>query len=488
MFGAQNTAVWVIIVAILVLMFAVGRAKTAFLGITFVFIYNVASSSLSAFICGRIFKLDEDWIDAGRQMVIQYSSWALLVMALAVLVAWWPHKTPQVAPVAAPRSKPNTNTIPSQGWVNPTMIGFMGALGLVCMIGSTFVVHIPTFGSAVSIFAGLLKVSILLAALHARKTRTYKFFLVTLLIFLPISIFNTLRSGFTPISTDLAIPLIAVLAFHRGINLPSLIVIVIAIPLFAHLMTAWLSVRGTIRSGALKNLPITVQASTFLSDMGNELMVKKHNPVEVQNQLFERIDMTDLLAQQASFQPEGEPYQYGMTVVNGLYALVPRFLWPDKPRVIGYDDFVAKYTGIERQNGDETAVGVPVEFELYANGGPICVWLGLFILTWFCATLERIVFLKPLPFEKWFPMLMVLVAFMKIVEQITLTTSIALTGALAAWGIAKYIHSQMPDLYLELMGIKPAKLWVGQTDRQPVSTTRERPVAEDHAPAQKGAN
>jgi hypothetical protein len=102
--------------------------------------------------------------------------------------------------------------------------------------------------------------------------------------------------------------------------------------------------------------------------------------------------MSDLLACQFLHQPETEPYAHGKTFLNAGVALIPRALWPGKPQIAGGSEFVGRFTGIVRPEGDTTSVGLPYQFELYANGGPWLVVIGLFAIGYLSGRLELSLF------------------------------------------------------------------------------------------------
>jgi hypothetical protein len=100
------------------------------------------------------------------------------------------------------------------------------------------------------------------------------------------------------------------------------------------------------------------------------------------------VDQTALLAAQVRHQPVFEPYAFGETAYSALYTLIPRFIWEGKPIVAGGSDFVARYTGVIQPVGDTTSIGVAYPFELYANGGPLTVVVGLGLIGFVSARLE----------------------------------------------------------------------------------------------------
>src|SRR5207249_7023589 len=135
----------------------------------------------------------------------------------------------------------------------------------------------------------------------------------------------------------------------------------------------------------------------------------------------------------------------GGTIMDGLYSVIPRALWPDKPIVAGYADFVSRYTGIVRESGDPTSIGVPIQFELYANGGPTFVVIGVFLLFWLCAHFERFVAFYDRSLHILMPSLMLLMCFANGIEQIMLVLATGLAGAGAAFFVAKVIEIFFPQ-------------------------------------------
>jgi hypothetical protein len=157
--------------------------------------------------------------------------------------------------------------------------------------------------------------------------------------------------------------------------------------------STWLQTRGLIRSGQLEQYSFLQAIHIYLSEFSKSLSFSQLRPENVQNVIRERIDMTDLLAQQAVYQPNYEPYARGATLQRVLVAIVPRAIWPGKPEIAGGSEFVAQFTGITRPEDDTTSIGLPYQFELYANGGPWLVVIGLFFIGYVSGTLES----RPLP-------------------------------------------------------------------------------------------
>jgi hypothetical protein len=71
-------------------------------------------------------------------------------------------------------------------------------------------------------------------------------------------------------------------------------------------------------------------------------------------------------------------FAYGETFWQAVLALVPRFVWPNKPIFAGSPGLVSQYTGFTFAEG--TSVGVGQIMEFYINFGTLGVTLGFLIL------------------------------------------------------------------------------------------------------------
>jgi hypothetical protein len=99
-----------------------------------------------------------------------------------------------------------------------------------------------------------------------------------------------------------------------------------------------------------------------------------------------RIDYSHLLAAAISHTPRVQPFAEGQTIFqHALVALVPRFLWRDKPLETGGSEYVSRYTGIPFQ---QVSVGTNYLFEFYINFGKLGGIIGLGIMGLLCGLLD----------------------------------------------------------------------------------------------------
>jgi hypothetical protein len=82
-----------------------------------------------------------------------------------------------------------------------------------------------------------------------------------------------------------------------------------------------------------------------------------------------------------------ELQQYGATLIQLPFALVPRFLWPGKP-ARGGNDFMEEHTGL--LFSDTTAMGTGMVLEFFVNFGYLGVFAGFIVLGWIISRIDRI--------------------------------------------------------------------------------------------------
>ena len=103
-----------------------------------------------------------------------------------------------------------------------------------------------------------------------------------------------------------------------------------------------------------------------------------------------RAALLDLFTDVYRQTPELVPYWNGETYISLIGAIIPRFLWPDKPaKLTGYL-FGQRYHYLAR--GDySTTINLPYFIEFYANFGEIGILLGMVLVGVIYRLLERIV-------------------------------------------------------------------------------------------------
>ena len=443
MSGSLNLVFLQCLVALAGFIYLLIKRGTALMGITCLFAFSVSSASLSGFFFGRLFGLRENWITPEHEKVFVYSGWAALAIVAAMWLAWKPSKKE----IADGNSPPDLFP-----WITGRFVYFALALGAVGTIALAFLSTVPTIGTALHLLSSWLKVGLIAAVILFKKNGSVRPLLVALGLYLPATAVAALSSGHSPVSLDAIVPIALVATCFNRVNFGSFLKLILWMIPCMYLMIGWMASRNMIRSGDLEQFSIPERAARFGDALVDELVHAKVTPYDIQDLLFMRIDMSDILAQEIVFEtsPSGEDeFAYGGTLLDGLYAVVPRAIWADKPIVAGYADFVGRYTGTSRD--DDTSVGVPIQFELFANGGSTAVIVGIFILFYVCARLERFLATSNRPLHVIMPAMMFLVSFANGIEQIMLVFSSALAGAITVFLIARVIEMFFPQ-FLERSG------------------------------------
>ena len=260
---------------------------------------------------------------------------------------------------------PRGNLTSSRGSRSALFIFSLG-LGIWGTIAYPFVWAVPTVGTATNLLASWLKLGLIMAVILFKKEHKFRPLLIAILLYIPAGAVYALNSGHTPLSLDAIIPIALIVTCLNRVTLISFAKLALWMLPCLYLMFGWLASRGAIRSGDLDQFSMTERAARFADVFTYELMNVEFTPFDIQNLLFERIDMSDILTQETAFESDAsgeDQFAYGETLMDGAIDLVPRAVWEDKPTVAGYADFVGQFTGTSRD--DNTSIGVPVQFELY---------------------------------------------------------------------------------------------------------------------------
>ena len=102
-----------------------------------------------------------------------------------------------------------------------------------------------------------------------------------------------------------------------------------------------------------------------------------------------RAALLDLFTDVVRQTPDVVPYWNGVTYWSLAGAVIPRFLWPDKPvKILGYT-FGQRY-GYLAPYDYTTTINMPYLVEFYANFGEIGVYLGMLLVGFLYRAVERI--------------------------------------------------------------------------------------------------
>jgi len=409
------------------------RCGTAIFSLTALNVFLVASATLPVFFFGFLLNEVPDSVTPEHTDVVTYSILGLFAMVAGIYVGWLPlmqsghlsHRNLQ------------STLIPAHINQRVGMLTFL--VGMVGELLFPRVYDVPTLSTAINCLASLARFGLLILLLSAMHTRRWRWFLIAIGIFGFVSILSSFATGHTFLRINALVPLLVVFVASSGFALRYILPWLLAAPMLVPAVGAWMDTRQVIRSGSLTGLPLFEQVSTFFREyLSNFGVPTAQSFMEL---LQERVDMTQILAEQVRNQPDFEPYAYGETIYSAFYTLIPRFLWSEKPEVAGGSEFVARFTGMIRPSGDTTSIGVAYPFELYANGGPILVIVGLGLLGYVCAKMELALLQTPKSLGSFWALGLATVVLCDGGQRTDVVLPALVASALAAYLLGKQIEN-----------------------------------------------
>lgn len=408
-------------------------------------LFMVSSASLAGYTHSLFTGIEADWITPAHVEVLQYSILGCLAMVGGLALAW----LTRMKGVTACRDHA---ILARTTWINPAFGWFIFAVGGTATAAESVLLRVPTLGTAVHSIASLTTVGILIMLAVALKTRRFAPLVMMLSIYAPLTLMRAFATGHTPAKVSLLIPAVCVIAAYRRITWRSILVVGACGFLFLTIMTGWLRTRDTIRGGHLEGMGFSQKLQRFLPAWFDASWDSALDLQAANETIRGRIDMTDILAMQVRHQPRHEPYARGQTVFDAGTALIPRALWRNKPVIAGGTAFVSKYTGMVRDPKDTTSIGLPYQFELYANGGPICVVVGLFVVGYVCGRMERGLFVPTTSLPFLLARISITMTLCDGGQRTDVVVPTLVAGGVTYFVLGKFIESSYPEFAQTLLG------------------------------------
>jgi hypothetical protein len=196
-----------------------------------------------------------------------------------------------------------------------------------------------------------------------------------------------LLGGFLSYGSTAIIIVLAVLAIslrsHRHVAVGLIIMAVLGFNLFLSYFQHRNDIRAAVWGGAALDERLDVALEMFREfewfDPANEAHL---------NALDQRLNQNSFAGLAAArIQAGVVDYLYGRSLWEGLLALVPRAVWPDKPVFAGSPKIVSEMTGLTLSEGTSFGVGNVMEFQI--NFGMPGVVVGFLALGWLLGRLDR---------------------------------------------------------------------------------------------------
>jgi len=209
--------------------------------------------------------------------------------------------------------------------------------------------------------------------------------ILCLLVVLPIILAQAFLSGLLT-SAVLLCAFLAIILFYTGFRnfwlyglVPALFVIAIYPGVAGYRAHTW--------GEQSKHFGVMERATIFYEKTQEAWTRKKHFEITVLEPLIHRLSGHVLLSKVVERTPSTVPYWNGKTYKPVLTNLVPRVIWPEKPREDLGQKFAHRYQMIAPEN-TTTSINVPWIVEMYANFGRIGIILGMMLAGGFLALLS----------------------------------------------------------------------------------------------------
>ncbi|MFO0789234.1 MAG: hypothetical protein U0805_07245 [Pirellulales bacterium] len=422
------------------------RGPSLYFGLTVLCVFMVSSASLAGYIFDFVFGQPMIWLTPAHISVIQYSIMGCLAMLGGIAAAWLPRREGEL------RSTSGRVDLAKTPWLNARFGWFVFGVGTVALCAELVTHNIATLGTAVHALAGFSTFGLLTLFALSLQERRFVIIGAALMFYVPAVLVQSFASGHTPARVELIVPAACLAVGFRRVTPKSAILLGVLGFILLAAMAGWLQTRKMIRSGLLANLTFTEQVERFIPAWFDAALDSATDATTASNAIRERVDMTNILSMQVRHQPRVQPYAMGQTVLDSGYTLIPRAFWPGKPVVAGGSAFVTRYTGMRRDPRDKTSIGLPYQFELYANGGPICVVVGLLIVGYVCGRLERGLFLPTSSLPSLLGRVSITMTLCEGGQRTDVVLPSLIAGGLTYYALGKFIESASPELAAKLLG------------------------------------
>lgn len=246
---------------------------------------------------------------------------------------------------------------------------------------------IPTLGAAVDKAGAVWMLGVMLGLRAAVRRGDAKWTAIWLGALAVYPILMLLLGGFLSYGSTAIIIVLSALAIstrsHWRVGIGAIVAAVLAFHIFLSYFQNRDAIRDAVWGGASMEARLD-RSANMVSDFG------LFNPANEDhlNSLDQRLNQNYFAGLAASRIEERQvDFLYGRSLWEGLIALVPRALWPDKPVVAGSPKIVSEMTGLILS--DATSFGVGNVMEFYINFGIPGVVVGFALLGWLLGLLDR---------------------------------------------------------------------------------------------------
>jgi hypothetical protein len=265
---------------------------------------------------------------------------------------------------------------------------------LFCLVGGWVVTYglsslhsISSLGAAVDKAGGLWMLAVMLGLRAAVKHGSLKMGAMWLAALIVYPVTMLLVGGFLSYGSFAAIIVVSILAISVEKSWKVVIGLIICVYLGLNVFVNYFTHRNAVRDEVWGGAPLSDRVDVTLNiirdfewyDSGNRKQVVAIN---------ERLNQNVFVGLAATRIDQGSvDYLDGRSVWEGLIALVPRAVWPEKPVVAGSPKVVSEMTGLTLDENTSFGIGNVMEFQI--NFGVFGLIIGFFLLGFLLRALDR---------------------------------------------------------------------------------------------------
>jgi hypothetical protein len=277
------------------------------------------------------------------------------------------------------RQRPQFDIAPSRNFANQRFVRLYIGVGVICYFGlSRLVGTTPTLSAIVNMASTCAIVGIALACWnsdHARH-RGYLWWWLSIAAVLP---FITIAvQGFIGYGLAAAVVIFTFVGSFYRPTWKAVAISLLASYLGMSLYVTYMRDRTDIREVVWGGESVTARLNRLEDTFLNLELFDIYNVDHLQR-VDLRLNQNYLVGMGVEYLDQHpDSFANGETILEAVFAPIPRALWPDKPSAAGSGDLVSRFTGIQFAEG--TSVGIGQVMELYVNFGTPGVFLGFIIL------------------------------------------------------------------------------------------------------------
>jgi hypothetical protein len=258
--------------------------------------------------------------------------------------------------------------------------------GIVSVL--SYAINVPSIGAVLERGGPIWMLAVLLALRSAFSRNNYTMALRWLAVLALYPALVLLLSGFLSYGAAATIIIVSGLAVTTRKVWKVAVVTLALVVVGTSVFLGYFQKRDDIRAAVWGHQSTDARISASLGAVQDISVFNPRNPMHLKA-FDERLNQNFFAGLAAARIERGDVnYLYGQSLVEGVEAMIPRALWPDKPVTAGSGRIVAKMTGLDLSQDTSFGVGNVMEFEI--NFGIPGVIVGFLLLGFAIGKLDRL--------------------------------------------------------------------------------------------------